>query len=329
MELFDASCHDTLPMEVDPEYDLDASDTGAFILKFGEIMMRVNGQGDIPVAWIMFPTARGSDALFMADWALAGHYLTGDNRFLDFLDKLIAENDFWAVVNTMGSFYLPKWCKSFYGLSLLYPTFWNIQNRVDRKIYPEFWNKLGRAIKEEFRYKELNEENDAYFGVLYDTMVDGVIDPDAKKYVMKMIGMLKETGQYQVNDPFEPRRSYNVDLLNNPPEDFSIETEPLTQEEKDICLKSVDLFGMKIEGFIYDEFPRANEGMPIKFRIGGPFQWQEDPFMIYKDYGDRNGRTQWPMSCFSVAYWTGRMQGTIASGKGTALAWKETEEQCE
>lgn len=326
---FDPTCPDQLPMEVDPDYDLDgASDD--FVIRFVTIMARLGTQAEDPIAWIQAPSVRGADALYMLQWALSGFYLLGDSRFLDFAQLLMEETQFWPVVNTMGSFWLPKWCKPHYGPSLAYPTFWNLQNRIDRKRFPQFWNKLAQAIHEEFRGKELVDANDAYFGVLYASMVDGTVDPDASAYASQMVAMLRETGQYQVADPFEPRRSYNTDLLDNPPPGFAAQVEPLSPENKAICTTPVEVFGMKFDmQAMEDELPRAVAGLPIRYRIGGPFQWQEDPYQLRKDYGDRDARTQWPMSGLTAAYWTGRLQGTIADGQGLALAWRETGETCE
>ena len=326
-EFFTPQCPDSLPMEVDPAYDLDAADP-QFILQFLNIGARLNKQGDLPIAWIQFPSARGSDVLFMTQWALAGHYLTGDDRFLDFLAQMMEELHYWEVVDTMGSFWLPKWCKPHYGPSLVYPTQWNIQNRVDRDQFPQYWNRLGTAIKEEFRFKELVDTNDAYFGVLYASMVDAGVDPDASAYADQMVELLRGTGQYQVEDPFEPRRSYNVDLLYDPPAGCNIKLEELTPELLEVCTKPIEVFGVTMEGKLHDENPRSVEGMPVPYRIAGPFQWQEDPFQAYRDYGADAARIQWPMSGFSVAYWTGRMQGTITDGTGTALAWRPTGEAC-
>jgi len=320
---FDPTCPDTLPTEVDPEYDLDgASDD--FVIRFVTMMARLGTAAEKPIAWMQFPSVRGADALYMLQWALAGHYLSGDERFLDFARSVIDESTFWPSVNTMGSFQLPKWCKPHYGPSLVYPTFFNLQQRIDRKLFPEFWHKLGVAIREEFRDKELKDANDCYFGVLYDGLVDGTIDPESHAYALEMVAMLRQTGQYQVADPFEPRRSYNTDLLSNAPAGFAEPHEPLSPEDKAICTTPVEVFGMRFDmQQMEDENPRALKGLPVKYRIAGPFQWQEDPYQLYKDYGDRNGRTQWPMSCFSVAYWTGRMQGTITDGAGLALAWRD------
>jgi len=211
----------------------------------------------------------------------------------------------------------------------VYPTFWNIQNRVDRNKYPQFWGNLAQAVKEEFREKELVDAKDAYFGVLYDTIVDADIDPEKASYVEEMLALLRGTGQYQVDDPFEPRRSYNVDLLFDVPPGIEVETEELTPELHETCTAGVEIFGVRFEGYIWDEYPRAVDGLPIPLRIAGPFQWQEDPYQVYRDYGDLDARIQWPMQGFSVAFWTGRLQGTIKTGTGTALGWRETGESCQ
>jgi hypothetical protein len=325
---FDPTCPDGPPMDVDPAYDLDAT-ADDFALTFVNMLLRANGQSDVPIAWMLVPSARGTDALFMAQWALAGHYLTGDGRYLDWLARLIDEVAFWPVIDTMGSFRLPKWCRSHYGPSLAYPTFWNLQSRIDRATRPQFWHRLARAVKEEFRFKELVDANDAYFGVLYDGTVDDDADPDRSEWVGQMVDLLRETSQYPATDPFEPRRSYDTDFLSNPPPGVAFETEPLTPDQRAICEQPIEVFGVKLQAeTIQDDRPRAKVGLPIRYRIGGPFQWQEDPYQMARSYGDRDGRTQWPMSCFSVAYWTGRMQGTFKDGEGLALAWRDTGQGC-
>jgi len=140
--------------------------------------------------------------------------------------------------------------------------------------------------------------------------------------------MLRDEKQHQALGPNEPHRNYSIDHIKNPPPGITIQTEPLTPEEREICLRSIEVFGMKIDGYIDDEIPRAVEGLPLSIRFDGPFQWQEDPYLPVKDYGADAGRVQWPMQGHSVAFWTGRMQGTITTGKGSALAWRDTGAPC-
>ena len=327
MGAFDAECPEGLPTEVDPAYDLDASNWLEFMVRFADIALRMQRQGRQPIAWVQFVSARGADALFVTQWALAAHYLTGDERYLDFLEGLMEEIDYWPIIDTYGSFWSPKWCRPHFGPSLLYPTLWNIQSRVSKTDFPTYWERLANTIMEESRHKELAQANDVFFGILYDNMVDATIDPQGHAYALEMVEMLRGMGQYQGPDKFEPRRNYTVDLLSNPPP--GIEIEDLTQEDYDICMEPFTLFGIEIEpGSIEDELPRAVEGLPLRYRIPGPFQWQMDPFMLWRDYGWKEAMVQFPMAGMTVAFWNGRTQGTLTEGRGTALAWRDTGEAC-
>jgi len=327
MELFATACPDTLPSEPDPAYDLDAA-AADFMIRFLGIALRSQRQGDVPIAWMLFPSVRGADALFMAQWGLVGHYLTGEERYRDFVQQLARDVPFWPVVDTMGSFWSPRWCKPHFAPSLLYPTLWNLQARVDPVAFPEWWGNLARAIAEEIRHKDLADANDAYFGVLYQRMVDEAVDPAVRGYGAAMVDLLRHTGQYQVAGAFEPRRNYDVDVLGDqPPGAAAVVVDELPADERELCLADVEVFGLTLEGDIEDERPRAREGLPIALRIGGAFQWAMDPYMLWRDYGSE-ARIQWPMQDFSVAYWTGRLQGTIPDGADLALAWRPTGAAC-
>lgn len=324
---FDPTCPDTLPYEIEEQYDIDAGNFFEFFYKFLMIAGRSSRSGAVPIAWIQFPAVRGSDALFMTQWALAGHYFSGDQGFVDFLENMMDEVQYWEVIDLMGSFYSPKWCFPHFGPSLLYPTFWNLQNRIDKNTYPNYWNTLGKYIAEEMRHKELETANDLYFGIIYDSMVDSSIDAQAHSYALEMVDMLRETSQLGVTDVFEPRRNYPVDLINNPP--YGLVTEDMTQDDYDMCMQPLEIFGITIElGDLEDELPRAVEGMPIEWRVPGSFQWAMDPYMLERLYSGYEGKKQWPMQGFSVAYWTGRLQGLIPDGEGSALGWRDTGGAC-
>ena len=106
-ELFDPTCPDGPPMEFDPELELDASDE-LFVWDFLQLASREARQGDVPIAWSMHVSIRASDTLFMTQWALTAHALTGDQQYLDFLENMMSEIDYWAVLNTYGAIQLPK-----------------------------------------------------------------------------------------------------------------------------------------------------------------------------------------------------------------------------
>jgi hypothetical protein len=326
MEEFDATCPDGPPTEIDPEFDLDAGNFVEFVIKFSEMVERLTGGGDNPIAWMMAPSVNGGEEVFMTQWALAAHYLTGDERYLDFVAQMQQETDYWPVINLMGSFFSPKWCRPHFGPSLLYPSLWNMQNRVDREVYPEYWANMAVAIAEEERGKDLLEANDFYFGILYETMVDEAADPDAADYAEEMAGTLVETRQFGVADRNEPRRNYSVDWRETQPPGVEIET--LSDDEYHMCMDPVTLFGIPVwEGWIEDEYDRATEGMPIEYRVPNSFIWTSDPFMLYRSYGSDSAK-QWPPVAFTVAYWSARLQGSIDIGTDTALAWRDTGDPC-
>ena len=328
MDAFDDTCPDGPPMEVDPEYDFDASDFLGFMLDFTQLVIRMQRQGVVPVAWLMAPTVNGGEIVFMTQWALAAHYLTGDSRYLDFVEGLQQELQYWEVINLMGSFYMPKWCRPHYGPSLLYPSLWNMQNRIDKSIYPEYWTNLAGAIAEEMRHKDLEQANDGYFGILYGTMVDDQVDAGRQDYLDFIVDMLANAGQYGVTDRNEPRRNYSVDWREDPPP--GVQIEELSEDDRDMYLEDITLFGLVIvEGWIEDEFARAVEGMPVQYRVPGDFQWQMDPFMLYRSYGGREATVQYAAMGFPVTYWVGRMQGLIDAGAGTALGWQDTGVPCD
>ncbi|MGM0577994.1 MAG: hypothetical protein ACQEXJ_19870 [Myxococcota bacterium] len=329
MDLFDASCPETLPWEVEPEFDFDAADD-QFLLDFLAVMSRIGNDPDTkqPLGWVQVPSVRGSDALFMTQWALVAHYLTGEERYLDFVDQLRDEVAYWGVIDLMGSAWLPKWCRSFIGPSLLYPTIWNLQARIDPEAYPEFWSRLAVATREEYREKELYQHRDVYFGVLYDGMVDAEADPTGHQYAVDLAGMLLNTGQYQADSRLEPRRNYTVDLLDDVPE--GVELEYLTDEDRAVCETPIEVFGQELEApGLDDENPRAKLGLEIPYRFASDYQWTRDPFLLSRDYGAGSGSKQYPMQDMTVPFWLARMHGLLDVGEGTALAWRPTGEACE
>lgn len=326
-QLFDPACPDTLPLAPAEGYDLDASSDLLWIV---DILNRAQRKGDIPIAWIQFPSVRGSDALFMTQWALTAHYLTGEQRYLDFLKQLMGEIDYWPIINIMGSLQLPIWCRPHFGPSLLYPTLWNLQSRIRKERYPLYWTSLARAIKEEIREKDLRHARDAYFAILYARMVDEKIDPGVKSWVAEMANLLENNTQYRVSDPFEPRRNYSVDLLTDRPRGFEAVTiQSLSEGDRSLCEEPMTVLGIEVPAAgLEDERPRSVEGLPLHLRIPGDFQWQMDPFMLYRSYGGSEGKRQWPMQGFSVAFWMAMVNELTSKGKGHALAWKETAQNC-
>ena len=152
-------------MEVAPELDFDASDP-LFLLDFAQLAMREQRGGPVPIAFSMHISVRAGDVIFMTQWALTAHALTGDDAYLDFVSGMMTETDYWGALNLYGAFQLPKWCMSHYGPSLGYPSLYNLLARIDRTEHPIYWDAMARVAFSESRLKENGPREDAFFSHL-------------------------------------------------------------------------------------------------------------------------------------------------------------------
>ena len=327
-ELFDPTCPDGPPMDFDPELELDAADD-EFLLNFLQLALRETRQSDFPIAWSMHVSVRASDTLFMTQWALTAHALTGDERYLDFLDQMMNEVDYWGVLNTYGALQLPKWCASHYGPSLGYPSLYNTLARIDREESPDYWEAMASVAYLEARLKENEPRQDPFFGLLYSQMVTPAVDPTMDDYVAESVALLSTYGM-NPEDKLEPDRSYPRDFVNNPDPEVPLEEIAPGDPEWELCENPITVMGIQIPAPDIDGIPiRSVDPLPLDQRIGGTFLWQMDPWMVQRTYGGVGMDTQWPMLGLFTPYWVGRMDGVITEGTGLALAWKDTGEPCE
>ncbi len=328
LDAFDVACPDGPPMEVDPALEYDASDP-FFLFEFAALAARETGGGDVPVAFSMHVSVRASDTIFMTQWALTAHALTDDERYLEFVAQLMAEVDYWGVLGTYGAFQLPKWCAPHYGPSLGYPSLYNLQARIDRAEFPEYWNALAEVARIEARQKENGPREDAFFGILYNRMVDAATDPTAAEYVATSVAQLATYGM-NPEDKLEPDRSYPRNFVDRPDPDVPLEEIGLDDPEWAICEEPTFILGIEVPAPRIDGIPvRSVDPLPLPKRIGGTFLWQMDPWMVQREYGGVGMDTQWPMLGMFTPYWVGRMDGAIAEGGGLALGWRDTGEACE
>jgi len=325
MDSFDASCPDGPPMEVDPRFELDAaSDT--FLLDMVAMLYRLTGEGEEPLAWAQYVSVRGADVLFVTQWALTAHYLTGDGRYLEFLLGLMDEIDYWGIVHTYGALQMPRWCSPHFGPSLLYPTLWNLLGRIDAKDFPDYWAKLAKVVKEEGKDKDMEGRNDAYWGVLYNRMADQASDPDCQAYVQQHVDLLATYGM-NPDDKLAPDRNYPRNFIDNPDPDIPLVD--ITPEQLALCTEPITIMGMELPAAgLEDDWPRAVDTPPMHKRVGGGFIWTIDPWMVKREYGGVGMDEQWPMLGMTVPYWMGRADGVITEGEGLALGWRDTGEEC-
>ncbi len=322
-ELFDATCPDGPPTEVDPALDMDVN-AADFLPKLLDFVARLERTHERPIVWPMIVSVRASDLLYMTQWGLTAHYLTGDERYLDWVDTLRQETAYEGVLNTYGAFVLPPWCQSHYAPSLSYPTLYNLLARVDRQEHPGFWEMLSTVAVSEGRHKELAGRGDAFFGVLYHRMMDAVTDPSGDAYVAGLVEVLKGYGMNPA-DKLDPDRNYPRDWIGDP----SVEQVPLDDASRAICETPVELLGTVLDsGGVGDEEPRAATALPLGMRTGGGFLWTGDPWRLRHAPGAGAYRTQFPMVGMTAPYWIGRADGVIDEGAGLALGWRATGQAC-
>ena len=291
------------------------------------LFSRIGRSDPEPIAWIMAPSVRAGDMIFLMQWALTAHYLTGDEHYLDFIELLMTETEFEALLLTYGSLRLPKWCAPHFGPSLTYPSLYNLLARISPDDYPDIWSLLSRVATEEARHKEMDGVEDAFFGILYNRMWDAELDPTGAVYVAHFVELLGTYGMVADNH-LEPDRKYTRNWVEPPHPDVELE-EP-SEDVYEVCEGSIEVLGQEIPGpGMGDETPRAVDALPMSMRIGGGFNWTQDPWMVLRDYGGSEVTTQWPMLGMTTPNWVGRVDGVIAEGQGIALGWHETDEVCE
>ena len=327
-EAFDPTCPDGPPMEVSPDLELDAANP-QFLLQLLALFSRETGVGKVPIAFSQHVTVRATDTLFITQWALTAHYLTGDERYRDFVAALIDEIPYAAALNTLGAFQLPKYCAPHFAPSLVYPSLYHVLARVDRERYPRYWRMLSHVARSEGREKEFGRREDPFWGILYNRMADDSTDPDdPAAYVRHFVDLLATYGM-NPDDKLEPDRNYPRNFVDHEDPEVPLESIAEGDPEWAICEEPVNVMGLELPAARIDGVPiRAVDPLPLPKRIGGTMLWQMDPWMVKREYGGTGMDEQWPMLGMFTPYWVGRSDGVIAEGQGLALAWRDTGEVC-
>ena len=323
-ELFDSACPDGPPTEIDPALDMDVN-AADFLPKLLDFVARLDKTHERPIVWPMIVSVRASDLLYMTQWGLTAHYLTGDSRYLDWVDTLREEVMYEGVLDTFGAFVLPAWCQSHYAPSLAYPTLYNLLARIDRLEHRGFWEMVSQVAVNEGRHKEMAGRDDAFWGVLYHRMTDIVTDSSGAEYIAGLVDVLRGYGM-NPDDKLDPDRNYPRDWIDDP----LVEQVPLDDASRAVCETPVELLGTVIdEGGVGDEEPRALNALPLSMRTGGGFVWTGDPWRLRYQPGSWGFRTQFPMLGMTAPYWIGRADGVIEEGQGMALGWRATGTACD
>jgi hypothetical protein len=324
-DLFDRACPDGPPMEVDPAFELDAEDP-MFLLNLLALFAKEGGMGDQPLAWTQHPAVRGADTVFMTSWALTAHYLTGDERYLEFLQDLMETVPYDQVVHTYGALQLPKWCAPHFAPSLVYPSLYHLLARIDPEAFPNYWAMLSSAVVSEGKGKDIANRDDCLFGILYERMTDMSTDPERGDYVSHHAEVLATYGMSAENK-LEPDRNVPRNFIDTP--DPTVPLEEIPANELALCTEPPEVMGISFPApGLEDDWPRAADPVPLPKRVGGAFLWQMDPWMVKREYGGTGMDRQWPMLGMTTPYWVGRMDGVISEGEGLALGWRDLDGPC-
>ncbi len=329
VDQFDPTCPDGPPFVDDPALVMDAA-APDFAPKFLALAAAEKKMADVPVVFSMHVTARTGDLMYVMQWALTAHYLTGDDVYLLFLEELLEELPTAGILDLYGAFTGPKYCAPHFAPSLTSPSVYNLLARLKKEDAPALWEGLAMMARDEMRYKTEGERRDPYFTILYDRMVDETIDPDKAEYVQTWgVDYLATYGMAD-GDKLEPDRSYPRDFVTNSTDEVPLESIAPGDPEWALCEEPINVLGvdvppMKIDGIAV----RSVDPLPLDKRIGGTMLWQMDPWMVQRTYGGVGMRTRWPGPGMFVPYWVGRSNDTITEGQGLALAWRDTGTACE
>ena len=325
---FEFGCPDQMPTEVDPKYDFDAA-SPVFLLQLADLALKLSGQGGHSIDFIYFVSHRGGDLIFLLNYAAFAYHATGESQYLEFIrNNLIDEIRGLEVINTAGSFYLPPYCGSWIGGDLVHPIMYGTLKIIGEDVIAD---EMRRALKEEMKDKLFINDNNAYFGITYGSVVDQDFDPDLPAYTDWAV---QELANYKLNAecPLDPKRTYGTDYIENPLPDPEYWPTPPTQEQIDACETGLEVFGFELipgPGIDPDFELLAQAPLPIQFRVPHDLIWHFSPFNLKRDYGSRDGRAHFMFADLTMPFWIGRYHGQIDSGAEMTLAWEDAGVPCD
>jgi len=325
---FEFGCPDSLPIEVDPKYDFDAS-SPRFVFQLIDLASRLSGQGDQTIDFIYFVSHRGGDMLYLLNYAVFAYHATGEKQYLDFIRRnLIEEIDGLAVANTAGSFYLNPYCGSWIGGDLIHPVIYGMLNMIGQDVIAD---EVRRALIEEFKGKLFANDNNAYFGITYGAVMDSSWDPGVQDYVdwaaSELAGYM-----HDANYPLDPKRKYDRNYVDDPLADPLYWPVAPTQAQIDECETGFEILGIEIipgPGVDPDFEVLSENPLPVQYRVPHDLIWHFSPFNLKRLYGSKHGRDHLMFADLTMPFWIARYYGEIDSGDRMALAWKNTGQSCE
>jgi len=323
---FPRDCPGDLPWEVDEGWELDASDEVEFVFQVIDLANRMQGSGNRPIDYIYFTNMRAGDALYLLHLNLQAWHMTGDDRYLEFIDQqLVEQQQLLEVLPTLGAFKMPDFCDSWIGTDLIHPVVLATMERLAHWGSPTA-EAIEAAMREDYRYGILANSGQSWFQLTYSHYADGAVDTslaaDTQAALDDIAGYVPEP-----DHPFDPKRATNRDYLDDP-EEWVVPRYP-SGEEIAICSADIEVFGITIEGEDLDPDAAINTTpVPAGKRLKESQIWHFTPFRLSRDFGSRHLRNHEYFIDYTAPYWIGREAGHWPEGAGFALAWEITGEAC-
>ena len=325
-EDFPWDCPEDLPWEVDDGWEFDASDEVEFVFEIISLANRMQAAGDEPVDYIYFTNVRAGDALYLLHLALQAWHMTGDMRYLEFIDQeLVTEQRLLEVLPTLGGFKMPDFCDSWIGSDLIHPVVLATMERLEDWTSPTA-RAIESAMREDYRYGVLANSGQSWFQLTYshyaDASVDTTLEGDLQAALDDIAGYIPEP-----DFPFDPKRCINRDYVAEPEE--WVELRYPSEDEIAICSADIEVLGITIEGEDLDpDAPINATPVPAGKRLKESQIWHFTPFRLSRDFGSRHRRTHENFIDYTAPFWVGREAGHWPEAAGFALAWEPTGDTC-
>lgn len=311
-------CPDGPPTDVDPAYDLDAASDG-FVFDLLDLALRLQGQGDRPIDFVYFVDLRAGDALFMVNLALQAYHLTGDPRYVAFLeDALIDEARLVEVLPTLDAFQLPKFCDTWIGTDLLHPIVLSTLERLQDRDHavPQ---AIADAMRETYRYGVLQDAGNSWFQITYGQYTDAGQDPSVDADVAAAVADL-EGYVPEPDHPFDPKRATNRDWTDSGLP--WIDPVTPTEAERALCEEDVELLGLSIPGpGLAAEVLNAT-AVPASHRTKETQIWHMNPFRLGRSFGGHL-RDHEPFNDYLTPWWVAAEAGQGVDADDLVLAWRD------
>ena len=264
------------------------------------------------IDFAFFANLRAGDAAMLLSYATAASYLSGDDSFAHWRDRvLIGKANARETARTLGAFIPPKPCRSYYRGPGVYSSMLGrllIEGDPNERA---FWADLWRRKLAGGEVKGLGDH-------LFAVMTSAALGDKGEPLAAALSELASFGGAPGHLD--DPRRNYFLDVSAAPPPGIEI-GKPDPTEVK-FCEGGITLLGVTIPGSKVDESLRlTSDPLPLMLRAPDSWMWSSDPFQATpRWHSNPPGQRQYSGVDLTEPYWIARHAGLIADPH-LVLAW--------